>query len=83
MSGETRLGDWKIVCDLSGFTGWASESVLTWDNKRVLRRFVGSEVTRHPQEDTTPPAIEQPIPWARPVATYVFRDATSVRPSDL
>jgi hypothetical protein len=83
MSGEQRPGDWKFVCDFC-LTGWASESVVTWNGFRVLRRFAGSEVHRHPQEEPyRPPHGEGQVPWARPVATATFRDPTDVTAADL
>lgn len=84
MSGEQRPGDWKVVCDLSGLTCWASETVKTWQGYRVHRRFVGSEVQRHPQD--TPPKLPQDegrVPWARPEVTPTFRDPTDVTAADL
>jgi hypothetical protein len=80
---ENRPGDWKFVCDLSGFVGWASDSVLTWDNKRVLRRFVGEEAQRHPQDFVRVTPDKETVPWSRPEGTDVFIAAGSVTAADL
>jgi hypothetical protein len=84
MKSEQRPGDWRIICSLSGFKGWASDCVKTWDGLYVLRRFAGSETQRHPQEGRTTPVIgEGRVPWAQPETTATFRDATAVTPADL
>lgn len=79
-----RPGDWKFVCAFSGFVGWASESALTHDGHRVLRRFLGSEGQKHPQEAAYSPIQgEGRVPWARPEATATFREPTDVTAADL
>lgn len=80
---DCRPGDWKFVCDLSGFVGWASESVKTWDGKRVLRRFVGEEQHRHPQESVRGRPDHQSVPWSRPETTDVFLSPGDVTAEDL
>lgn len=72
MGNEQRIGDWRVICDASGFKCWASETVLTWDNKRVLRRFVGEEAVRHPQDLVRGRPDNQGVPWTRPETTDVF-----------
>ncbi len=81
---EQRPGDWLFVCDLSGMTGWASESALTSRGTRVLKRFLGQEAHKHPQEEPYRPLPDEGrVPWARPPGTAVFREPTDVQPSDL
>lgn len=84
MNGEQRPGDWKFVCSLSGFVGWASDSVVLASGNRALRRFAGQETQRHPQEGQAPIVRgEGQVPWSRPEATATFRSSTAVTPSDL
>jgi SH3-like domain-containing protein len=83
MSGEQRPGDWRFVCDLSGFEGWASDIVLTWDNKRVLRRFVGEEAVRHPQDLVQGRPDNQSVPWSRPEGSDVFLGVNDVTAESL
>lgn len=42
-----RPGDYRVICDTSGFKCWASETVLQWNNLRVLKRFAD---IRNPQD---------------------------------
>lgn len=84
MSDGQRPGDWKVVCDFSGFTCWASETVKTWQGYRVRHDLVGQEAQRHPQEG--PPVFVQNegrVPWSRPETTATFRDPTDVTAADL
>lgn len=76
MSGhEQRDGDWRVICSLSGFKGWASDCVKLWNGTYALRRFAGSETQRHPQElPYTPPVAEGRVPWAQPQGADVFAD---------
>lgn len=84
MSGdEQRAGDWRVICDRSGFKVWASECVKTWDGLRVHRRFVGDEQQRHPQDLVRGVPDRQAVAWTRPEATDVFLSAGSVTPADL
>lgn len=83
MQREHRAGDWKFVCDFSGFIGWASESALTWDGKRVLRRFLGDEGQRHPQDLVRGRPESTGVAWARPEATDTFLSPGDVSASDL
>lgn len=84
MSGhEQRPGDFRVICDYSGFKCWASETAMTWNGYRVLRRFLGAEASRHPQElvrgVTDDPSVRNP----RPEATDTFLEPTDVTPSSL
>lgn len=84
MSGyQQRPGDFRVICDLSGFQCWASETVMTWDNKRVLRRFVGSEATRHPQDLVRARPDDQTVKNPRPEPADTFLEVGDVSPSDL
>jgi hypothetical protein len=83
MKSEQRLGDWKFICDRSGFEGWASESALTWDGRRVLKRFLGDEGRRHPQDLVRGKPDDQRVPWARPEAADVFLSPGDVTQDDL
>lgn len=84
MSGyEQRIGDWRVICDASGFKCWASETALTWDGKRVLRRFLGEEGQRHPQDLVRGKPDDQRVAWTRPEATDTFLAVGDVTPADL
>lgn len=83
MKGEQRVGDYRVICDASGFKCWASETVKTWDNRRVLRRFVGEEVERHPQDFVRGVVDDQRVPDPRPERPDVFLTPGSVTPDDL
>ena len=83
MSGEQRIGDYRVVCDHSGWHCWASETVKTWNGYRVHRRFVGLEQERHPQDLVRGKPDNSAVPWARPVATDVFLAPGDVTPSSL
>lgn len=79
MSGdEQRPGDWRVICDYSGFKAWASECAKTWDGHYVLRRFVGEETQRHPQEFVRGRADHPQVPWSRPepADTYIVTPVT-------
>lgn len=84
MSGyEQRHGDWRVICDASGFEVWASETAKTWDDRRVLRRFVGEETSRHPQDLLKGIPDDQTVPWTRPEPADVFLTPGEVTPSSL
>jgi hypothetical protein len=84
MSGhEQRPGDYRVICDYSGFQCWASETVKTWQGFRVLRRFAGEETQRHPQELVRGKPDHQQVPWARPEPADVFLAVGDVTPGDL
>lgn len=80
---EQRPGDYRVICDYSGFKCWASETVKTWDGFRVLKRFAGQETQRHPQELVRGKADNQTVPWSRPEATDTFLSPGDVTPEDL
>lgn len=78
-----RLGDHLVVCDFSGFTVWASDTVMTWKGLRVARRFVGEEATRHPQDFVKSVRDDPSVSNPRPPGEAVFRSSTAVTPADL
>lgn len=82
MSGGSRLGDYRVICDFSGFKCWASETGMTWDGYRVLKRFLGSEYTRHPQDLVRGVADDPSVRNPRPEAPDTFL-AARVLPTDL
>lgn len=70
MRGEQRIGDYRVICDRSGFKCWASETVLEdRTGLRVLRRFADP---RHPQDDRRAIPDDTSVPDARPEAADVF-----------
>lgn len=85
MSGhEQRPGDWRVICARSGFKCWASECAKDWEGFWVLKRFLGSEAQRHPQEAPfVPTPHEGRVPWTQPPGTDIFRSPTSVTKNDL
>lgn len=80
MEGEARLGDFRVICDASGFKAWASETVIQWDGKRVLRRFADE---RHPQDFRRAIKDDTSVPNPRPEGTDVFLAVGDVTPDDL
>jgi len=70
MAGEP--GDYRVLCDASGSKVWASETALTWDRRRVHRRFLGQEATRHPQEFVRAVRDNQSVPNPRPESADQF-----------
>ncbi len=83
MLGEQRVGDFRVICDLSGFKCWASETVKTWNGLRVLRRFAGEETSRHPQEFVRAVRDDQTVKDARPEGADVFLAVGEVTAADL
>jgi hypothetical protein len=84
MSGhEQRIGDYRVICDYSGFKCWASETVTTWNGYRVLRRFIGSEVSRHPQDLVRGVSEDPSVKNARPEAADTFLNPGDITPSSL
>lgn len=83
MIGEQRVGDFRVICDFSGFKSWRSECVKTWDGFLVRREFVGSEQSRHPQEFVRGVPENSRLPDPRPEQTDVFVAPGDVTASDL
>lgn len=80
---EQRVGDYRVICDFSGFKCWASETVQTWNNLRVHRRFVGEEQARHPQDLVKGVRDDPSVPNPRPPGTDVFVAPGDVTAADL
>lgn len=78
-----RPGDYRVICDYSGFKVWASETVKTYDGFRVHQRFVGSEQQRHPQELIKPVREDVSVKDARPPGDDVFLAPGDVTAADL
>lgn len=83
MKGEARIGDYLVLCDLSGFKCWASETVKRWDGMRVHRRFVGSEIARHPQDLIRSIRDDQTVPDVRSEPAPTYLNPGDVTPSSL
>lgn len=77
---DAILGDWNVVCDLSGFECKASETRLRWDGLRVLARFWEA---RQPQDFVRGVADNPAVPWTRPETPDVFLNVGDVTVSDL
>lgn len=72
MIGEQRVGDYLVLCDRSGFVGWASDTVIEWNGLRVLKRFAEA---RHPQDMVRGVPDDQTVQNARPEPDDVFLSA--------
>lgn len=72
-----------MVCDYSGFEGWDDEMVRTWNGLYVLRRFVGEEAQRHPQDRAVGRPERPSVPAARPVQADTFLAVNEVTPGSL
>lgn len=83
MGDEQRVGDFRRICDFSGFKVWNSECVRTWNGLVVHRRFVGSETQRHPQEFVRGVRDDQSVPNPRPEPADTFLAPGDVTPGDL
>lgn len=80
---EQRIGDYRVICDYSGFKVWASECVKTWDGYLVHRRFAGEETRRHPQDLVRGRPERTVAPNARPEPTDTFLSVGQVTPDSL
>lgn len=79
MTGDAaRPGDFRVICDLSGFKCWASDTVIQWNGLRVLRRFAD---VRNPQDYPNPGREGPPPRDTRPEGADVY--VASPHPSDL
>lgn len=74
------LGDWNVVCDLSGFECKASETRLRWDGLRVLARFWEE---RQPQDFVRGVRDDPSVPWTRPEVADTFLEVGDVTPENL
>lgn len=74
------VGDFNVICDLSGFKCKASETVIDWLGRRVLRRFAD---VRNPQDFPVTIREQVGVPNARPEGADVYVSPVSVTPADL
>lgn len=70
-----RKGDWKVLCQHSGFHVWASETVENWDGLRVHRRFAD---IRNPQDFVRGKRDVQTPPFVSPEPTDTFLEVNDV-----
>lgn len=77
---KSRIGDYRVICDRSGFKFWASECRMTWDGLFVHKKYWEP---RHPQDFVRGTRDEQKVPIARPEQTDVFLSAGEVTEDDL
>lgn len=78
--GETRLGDYHVICDRSGFKCWASQTVVQWDGLRVFKPFAEE---RQPQDFVRGVKDDQTVWNPRPEGTDTFLAPGDVTPEDL
>ena len=64
-----KLGDWNVICDLTGFKLKASQVVKRWDGFIVRR---GSSEQRHPQDFLRSVPDDQSVPFSRHVPAPIF-----------
>lgn len=64
-----KLGDWNVICDLTGRKLKASQVVERWDGLIVDRREVED---RHPQDFLRGVKDDQRVPFTRPEQPDVF-----------
>jgi len=67
--GVARLGDWKLISDLTGFKIRASQSAERWDGMIGEREKVEE---RHPQDFLRGVHEDQRVPFSRPEQTDRF-----------
>jgi hypothetical protein len=64
-----RLGDWKVISDLTGFTIRASQAAERWDGMIGERNKVEE---RHPMDFLRGVKEDQRVPFSRPEQTDRF-----------
>lgn len=72
------IGDWDVVCDVTGLVRKRSECRLTWDNLLVWKQQWDP---KQPQLDIRGKPDRPSVPIARPEQPIVFD--TNVKPEDL
>ena len=76
-----KSGDYLVICDQCGFTRFASDSRMTWDNLFVCVDTCWEE--KHPHYTNPKPLGEkQNVPVHRPEPEYNFI-TTPITPDDL
>ena len=73
-----KLGDYLVICDQCGFTRYASECRLTWQNLFVCADRCWRP--RHPQDFVRARIDRQRVPIARP-DTQVYQRTTTLSSS--
>jgi len=71
-----KIGDHLVVCDISGFTCYASETVLQWDGKRVRKDF---HEPRNPLDLLRVKKETIGVPDARPPGVSEFQGPLTTR----
>lgn len=80
MLGEQRVGDWRVICQRSGFKVWASETVLEpTTGLRVAKRFADP---MHPQDAPYTVKDDPSVPFSSPEPADVFI-TVPITPADL
>ncbi len=65
---DYRVGDWRVIDDISGFKEWASDMVKTWDGYMTRADLA---LPRN-EQDFLRGKKESSIPWARPEPDDTF-----------
>ncbi len=73
-------GDYRVICDYSGFKVWRSQCRLTWDGYLVKSEFWEP---RQPQDFVRGVKDDQTVPIARPEQEDTFLSANEVKRGDL
>jgi len=79
--GEQRKGDYRVICDRSGFKVWNSQCIVEWDNLKVYAPF--ADKFRQPQDFVRGVPDYQNVPMPRPGQPDVFLTPGEVTPGDL
>ena len=79
--GEQRIGDYRVICDLSGWKVWNSDCVVQWNGLKVYRRF--ADLFRQPQDFVRAIPDFQNVPMPRPGGPDVFVEPGDVTPGSL
>ena len=75
-----RLGDYRVICDYSGFKVWASECRMTWDGYFVHQKYWEP---RNQQDFVRGRVDRQTVSPTRPEQTDNFITSADVSPEDL
>ncbi len=78
--GKAKLGDYKVVCDRTGFIKLASECKMQWNGLFVRDK---SWERRHPGDFIPPFYDKQSVPIPRPEGTDKFLTTNEVTEDDL
>lgn len=72
MEKSAGQGDYRVICDRTGFKVWASDTRLEWNGLRVRKQ---DWEPRHPQDFVRGRRDRQIVADARPEATDSFETA--------